>query len=176
MRKLDSFTRQIQARLDQLNSRERKLVSYGSVVVAAALAWFVLIEPAWMTVRQAPANQAALVDKAGQVMRAAQDLDALRAARSRVVVPESDLQTRIQQLLVEHGIAEQAMLTRSEDGNLRIEFSNAPATGFLAWLARIEAISNLKINLAEIEKTEAGLLKGYMILLPAAAASQGLAR
>ena len=94
---------QIQTRLDQLNTRERKLVTWGGTVALALIGWFVLLEPAIVTIQQAPANQAALVDKAGQVMRAAQDLEALRGARSRVVVPESDLQVRLQQLLEEQG-------------------------------------------------------------------------
>ena len=88
-----------QNQLDQLNTRERKLVTWGGAVAIALIGWFVLIEPAMVTIQQAPANQAALVDKAGQVMRAALDLEALRGARSRVVVPESDLQARLQQLL-----------------------------------------------------------------------------
>lgn len=166
----------LQAQLDQLNTRERKLVTYGGALAAALITWFVLIEPAWLTVQQAPANQAALVDKAGQVMRAAQDLEALRGARSRVVVPESDLQARLQQLLEEQGIAEQATLMRAEEGDIRVEFNNVSATGFLAWLARTEAISSLKLNLAEVEKVEAGVLKGYVTLLPATQRNTGPTR
>ena len=156
-----------QSRLDQLNTRERKLVTYGGALAAALITWFVLIEPAMVTVQQAPANQAALVDKAGQVMRAAQDLEALRGARSRVVVPESDLQARLQQLLDEQGIAEQGSLIRTEEGDIRVEFNKVSASGFLAWMARAEAISSLTLNLAEIEKVEAGVLNGYITLLPA---------
>lgn len=155
-----------QAQLDQLNTRERKLVTYGGALAAVLITWFVLIEPAMVTVQQAPANQAALVDKAGQVMRAAQDLEALRGARSRVVVPESDLQARLQDLLDEQGIAEQGTLVRTEEGDIRIDFANVSASGFLAWLARAESISSLTLNLAEVEKVEAGVLNGYVTLLP----------
>ena len=155
-----------QAQLDQLNSRERKLVTYGGALAAALIAWFVLIEPALLTIQQGPANQAALVDKAGQVMRAAQDLEALRGARSRVVVPESDLQARLQQLLDEQGIAEQASLARTEEGDIRVEFNGVSASGFLAWLARAEAISSLSLYLAVVEKVEAGVVRGYVTLLP----------
>lgn len=162
-----------QAQLDQLNTRERKLVIYGGALAAVLIGWFVLIEPALLTVQQAPANQAALVDKAGQVMRAAQDLEALRGARSRVVVPESDLQARLQQLLEEQGIAEQAALIRTEEGDIRVEFNRVSASGFLAWMARAEAISSINLNLAEVEKVEAGVLKGYVTLLPAPQGNTG---
>lgn len=155
-----------QSRLDQLNSRERMLVTYGGALAGVLLTWFVLIEPAWVTVREAPANQAALVDKAGQVMRAAQDLEALRGARSRVVVPETDLQARLQELLNEQGIAEQASLVRTEEGDIRVDFNGVSATGFLAWLLRAESISSLTVNQAEMQKVEAGVLSGYVTMLP----------
>jgi general secretion pathway protein M len=164
--KLNPLINKLQAQLDQLNSRERKLVTYGGALAAALITWFVLIEPAMLTVQQAPATQAALVDKAAQVMRAAQDLEALRSARSRVVVPESDLQARLQQLLEEQGIADQGALVRTEEGDIRIEFTDVSASGFLAWLARAESISSLTLNMAEIEKKEAGVLSGYITLLP----------
>ncbi|WP_341237117.1 type II secretion system protein GspM [uncultured Limnobacter sp.] len=165
-----------QAQLDQLNGRERKLVTYGGALAAVLIAWFVLIEPALLTVQQGPANQAALVDKAGQVMRAAEDLDALRGARSRVVVPESDLQARLQQLLEEQGIAEQTTLVRTEEGDIRVEFNNVSASGFLAWLSRAESISSINMNVAEVEKPEAGVLKGYVTFLPAAQGNTGTPR
>ncbi|MCE2744557.1 MAG: type II secretion system protein M [Burkholderiales bacterium] len=171
--KANHLLNQANAWLDQLNSRERKLVTYGGTLAAVLVTWFVLIEPAMLTIQQGPANQAALVDKAGQVMRAAQDLDALRGARSRVVVPESDLQARLQQLLDEQGIAEQASLLRTEEGDIRVEFNNVPASGFLAWLARAEAISSVVLNLAELEKVEAGVLKGYVTLLPSSQGNTG---
>lgn len=163
----------IQTQLDQLNTRERKLVTYGGALAAALVTWFVLIEPAWVTVQQAPATQVALVDKAAQVMRAAQDLEALRGARSRVVVPDSDLQARLQQLLDEQGINEQALLTRTEEGDIRVEFTKVSASGFLAWVARAESISSLNLTLAEIEKAEAGVLNGYVTLLPNSTGSAG---
>ena len=166
----------IQSQLDQLNTRERKLVTYGGALAAVLVTWFVLIEPAWVTVQQAPATQSALVDKAAQVMRAAQDLEALRGARSRVVVPESDLQARLQQLLEEQGINEQSALVRTEEGDIRVEFTNVSASGFLAWVARAESISSLSLNLAEVEKAEAGLLNGYVNLLPNPTGSAGQPR
>jgi len=166
----------IQSQLDQLNTRERKLVTYGGALAAVLVTWFVLIEPAWVTVQQAPATQSALVDKAAQVMRAAQDLEALRGARSRVVVPESDLQARLQQLLEEQGINEQSALVRTEEGDIRVEFTNVSASGFLAWVARAESISSLSLNLAEVEKAEAGLLNGYVTLLPNPTGSAGQPR
>jgi len=156
----------LNSQLDQLNARERMLVTYGGALAGVLITWFVFIEPAWQTVQQAPGAQAALVDKAGQVMRAAQDLEALRGARSRVVVPDTDLQQRLEALLIEQGIAERSTLIRTEEGDIRVEFAQVSASGFLAWLVRAEAISSLKANVGEIEKGQAGELSGYLSFVP----------
>lgn len=163
----------LQDKLDQLSPRERKLLTYGGGLCALAFTWLVLIEPALLTIQRAPANQEALVSKAGQVMRAAQELDTLKSARSRVVVPEDNLQDRIGQLLAENGIAETAALQRTEEGDLRVEFSQTSASAVLAWMAQIDGISSVDVHQVEIEKTEAGLLSGYLVLLPNQTARAG---
>ena len=55
----------------------------------------------------------------------------------------------------------------------RVEFDNVPASGFLAWMARAEAISSITLNQAEVEKVQAGVLKGYVTLLPASQGNTG---
>lgn len=163
--KTNDLLNKAHAQLDQLNPRERKLVLYGGALAALLITWFVLLEPAIVTVQQAPATQAALVDKAGQVMRAAQELETLRGTRSRVVVPQTDVQQRLQVLLNEQGIADNTSLVQTEEGDIRLELNNVSATGFLAWLVQAESISSLRINTAEIEKTGAGVLRGHVTLL-----------
>ncbi|HEX4918993.1 MAG TPA: type II secretion system protein GspM, partial [Limnobacter sp.] len=144
--KTPALTHRLRDRLDQLNPRERKLVTWGGGVACLLVLWLVLLEPAWLTVQQAPANQAALVDKAAQVMRAAHELEALRGTRSRVVVRNEDLDTRISQMLAERGIAEQANMRRTEEGELRIEFKQVAVSGLLTWLSQVESISSVKLG------------------------------
>lgn len=155
-----------QTQLDQLNPRERKLVGWGGLFAALAITWFVLIEPAWLTIQNAPANQQALAEKAAQVMRAADELEALRGARSRVQVREEDLEGRLAQLLVETGVQQQTTLRRTEEGEFRLDFTEAPAVGFLAWMAKVDGISSLTVHRMEMEKVAAGSLTGYVALLP----------
>lgn len=162
--KTNHFLNHIQAKLDQLNTREKTLVTYGGLFAGVLVTWFGLIEPALLQVQNAPNTQAALLQKAGQVMRAAQELEELRSVRSRVVLPEGDVQNRLQQLLEEQGMAKQTTLLSTEEGGLRVEFQSVPATAFLAWIARVESISNLRLNMAEIEKVEAGVLNGHVTL------------
>jgi type II secretory pathway component PulM len=153
------------ARFDQLNTRERKLVTYGGILATLLITWFVLIEPAMMIVQQAPAKQSALIDHVAKVMRAAEDLDVLRGSRSRFLVAEGNLQTRLQQLLEEQGIAEQAKLFRTEEGDIRVEFTGVSASGFLAWLAVTESIPSVSLNQAEMSKVDVGILSGSVTLL-----------
>lgn len=163
---IQSTWNKVQAQLDQLNPRERKLLTWGGGFSALAVVWFVLIEPAWVTIQQGPATQQALLDKAAQVMRAADELEALRGTRSRVQVREEDLEGRLAQLLVDNGIQQQTTLRRTEEGEFRLDFAEAPAVGFLAWLAKVDAISSLNMHRLEMEKAKAGSLTGYVVLLP----------
>ncbi|HEX4880681.1 MAG TPA: type II secretion system protein GspM, partial [Limnobacter sp.] len=168
--KQTTWTLALRDRLDQLNPRERKMVTWGGAIAAALVLWLVLLEPAIVTIRQAPANQAALVDKAAQVMRAAQDLDALRGTRSRVVVRDEDLNARLAQMLSEQGIAEQAEVRRTEEGELLVEFKQVAVSGLLAWLSQVEGISSVSLVQSELTKQEAGIVSGYVTLLPKASA------
>ena len=50
------------ARWQALSGRERATLRWGAATVAAAALWLLAIAPAWQTVRQAPAQKAALTD------------------------------------------------------------------------------------------------------------------
>ena len=161
---IQTLRQAVYAQLDQLNPRERKLVGYCAAVVLLTITGLVLIEPAWRTLEHGPANQSALVSKAAQVMRAADELEALRSVRSRVQVKESDIQARLTQLLTETGIEQHAKLQRTEDGVLHVHFDSVSASAFLAWLAKTQAIASLRILRMEMEKISAVLLKGQVAL------------
>ncbi len=154
------------AQLDQLSSRERKLVAMGATVVALLMVWFGLIEPALLTLKQAPANQAALLEKAALVMRAGQELDTLRGTRSRLAdkLEERDIAIDLQQLLVKQGIADQASVVRTGAGEFQVQLHQVPALGFLAWLSQVESVLNLTVHKADVEKIEAGVLGGSLTL------------
>ncbi|HEY1057169.1 MAG TPA: type II secretion system protein GspM [Limnobacter sp.] len=165
---LQQHIQQLQARLDQLNPRERLLVTWGGALTALVLLWSLGLDPAIQTLKNAPAEQQALQDKAAQVMRAATELEALRGARSRVVVRDSELEPRLAQLLVDQALQQQSTLRRTEEGELRIEFTEAPAAGVLAWLNKAESISSLTLLETDLKKVAAATLTGHVVFLPKA--------
>ncbi|RVT53397.1 type II secretion system protein GspM [Rubrivivax albus] len=72
----------LRARWAGLSARERQGVTLAAVVVGLALLWVVAVQPAWRTVRSAPAQQAQL-DAAWQRMQR----DAAEAKRLRALPP-----------------------------------------------------------------------------------------
>lgn len=151
---------QLQNKLDQLQPRERALILGGVVFLLLVFVGLVLVAPAVKTLYQAPAQQLARVEKASQVLRAASELESLRASRSQVQVREEDLQQRLQELLQAQGIDQQARVVRTEEGDLQVVLNKAFASGVLAWLAKTESISSLHLVQAQLHKDEAGLLSG----------------
>jgi general secretion pathway protein M len=68
------------ARWAALPQRERQLVTLASAVVAAALMWAVALQPAWRTVREAPARLDALDAQLQAMQRMGVESAELRAA------------------------------------------------------------------------------------------------
>ncbi|MCU0943073.1 MAG: type II secretion system protein M [Hydrogenophaga sp.] len=68
--------------LGRLSPRERQLVTVAAAVVAIGLLWWVLIAPAWGTLRAAPARHAALDSQLTRMQQLAQTAEVLRAQSS----------------------------------------------------------------------------------------------
>lgn len=160
---LENLWQKVQGRLDELNPRERKLVGYGALLTGLILCWWVLIDPAMRTLEGSAARLEALAQKAGAVERAAQDLQALQGARSRVQVQPAELNTRLARLLADEGLKDSTTLTRSEEGMLRLDLNSAPAGAVLKWLAQAEALSGVKTAEMKVQKQDAGVVSGYIL-------------
>jgi general secretion pathway protein M len=160
---LDTLWGQLQGKLDELNPRERKLVSYGGALSALVIVWFVLVDPAVATLTGSEQRIQALVQKAGAVERAAQNLEALRGARSRVQVQSSELDTRLKRILTDEGITDGATVDRTEEGMIRVNLQQVPAGALLKWLAQAETLSGLKTSELKLQKTDAGVVSGEVV-------------
>lgn len=160
---LDTLWNQLQGRLDELNSRERKLVNYGGGLSVLVVVWFVLIDPAVTTLTGSDQRIQALVQKAGAVERAAQNLETLRGARSRVQVQSSELDTRLKRILTDEGITQGAAVERTEEGMIRVSLQQVPAGAFLKWLGQAETLSGLKTSELKLQKIDAGVVSGELV-------------
>ena len=62
-----------------LDARERRMVVIAALVVGLALLWWVGLAPAWRTLREAPAQRAALQVQAQQMQQLKAEADALKS-------------------------------------------------------------------------------------------------
>lgn len=155
-----SLSNKIQSRLDELNPRERKLVTWGGATAAIMIGWFVLIDPA-MTNLQGSANRIEeLSRKTASVQRAALDLNELKGSRSRINVGKEDVLPRLQTLANQEGLGSSVTLKRLEDGLIELQAEQASVAGILQWLAQAEGLSNINIGQINLTKGEAGLVSG----------------
>lgn len=69
----------LRARWDAMAPRERLLVTVAAILIAGALVWTVGIQPAWKTLRTAPAEQARLDSQWQAMQREAAEARGLRA-------------------------------------------------------------------------------------------------
>lgn len=150
-------------KLDQLNERERRLVTWGSVFAGVCILWFVLLDPAIAVLTSANQKQAELVNKVAQVKRAAMELNALQGTRSKVVVKEEEALPRLTSLLGEEGLSTTTAVSRSESGAIEVSLSKAPVASVLKWLVQAESLSNLTLEDAQLNKEEAGLVSGSIV-------------
>ena len=72
--------RQLAARWDALAPRERRLVAAAALCVALALLWWVMLQPALRTLREAPARIGTLDQQLAQMQRLAAESRALASA------------------------------------------------------------------------------------------------
>lgn len=152
----------IKDKLDQMNERERRVVTWGSVFVGLCLLWFVLLEPAINTLASANQKQAELVDKAAQVKRAALELEALKSTRSQVIIKDEEALPRLTNLLSQEGLSA-AQVNRTESGAIEVNLEQAPVVGVLKWLVQSESLTNLLLEDAQIIKDDDGLVSGSFL-------------
>lgn len=152
----------IKDKLDQMNERERRVVTWGSVFVGLCLLWFVLLEPAINTLASANQKQAELVGKAAQVKRAALELEALKSTRSQVIIKDEEALPRLTNLLSQEGLSA-AQVNRTESGAIEVNLEQAPVVGVLKWLVQSESLTNLLLEDAQIIKDDDGLVSGSFL-------------
>lgn len=153
----------LKSKLDQLNERERRLVTWGAGFVGLCVLWFALIDPAIDVLSKADQQKSELVNKVAQVKRAALELNALQGTRSKVVLKEEETLPRLTSLLSEGGLAATSSVSRSESGAIEVSLKQAPVAGLLQWLVQAESLSNLVLEDAQLVKEEAGLVSGSIV-------------
>lgn len=161
---MKNYAARVQAQLDTLNPRERKLVSWAALFATLVFVWLVLLEPAINTLDGADARRTALLEKANKVTEAALNLDAMRGSRSQISVKAEELGVRVQKLAAEAGLTAHLEMQTDSTGHVSATLKNAPAAGVLRWLAMVDGLGSVRVTQASLSKPEAGTVEGSVTI------------
>jgi general secretion pathway protein M len=146
-----------------LPPRERRLVGLAGLVVALALAWWIVLSPALATLRSAPAQRQAL-DVQLQKMLALQAQ--ARAMQSQPRVPRDEAQ-RALEAAVASQLGSTGRLAIAGD-NATLTLSGARADALAQWLVQARINARTVPVEAHLNRNAAGTWDGTLVLaLPA---------
>ena len=140
--------------------RERRLVLVAAALVAAASIWWVLLAPALRTLRQAPAEKAAVAEQLAH-MRSLQSQAA--ALQKQPALSSADSQGQLTalaaQLLGEHSIVWQGK-------QANVTLHNVPPQRLGQWLAQARSQARAIAQQAQLEYSSAGWNGSMVMRLP----------
>jgi len=151
---------QAQAQWQQMNERERSAAQLIALLLGLALLWFLAVQPAWRTLRQAPA-QAEAVERQLQAMKAmAQEAQELRAAPT---VPAAQAAQALQAASEHLGPAARLQL----NGDRAVLTLNGVSSEALqAWLGEARSAARARPLEAKLQRGPQGFSGSIVVSLP----------
>lgn len=140
-----------------LAARERQALLLAAAALGAGLLWWVLLAPALQTLRQAPAQHAALDQQLLRMQRLQAEAQRLLAdmppplpgAQDGLATP-ADVPTRLKESVQQLGTGAQLTL---QGERAMLTLKGVPANALAAWLGQVR--QNLKVNTLEMKLTAA---------------------
>lgn len=157
-----SPTRQLSRRWAGIAPRERRALTAALLIVGVFLAWIILVQPAWRTLRDAPAT----IDRLDAQFQEMQSL-ATEVRELRAVAPVSAAQS---------GDALTAATVRlSETGKLALRgdravltLSNASSEGLRAWLVEARSAARARPMELQLQRSAQGYSGSVTVTLSGA--------
>ncbi|GMV02105.1 MAG: hypothetical protein AMXMBFR52_17610 [Burkholderiales bacterium] len=155
---------QLLQRWQMLTPRERRILATGAALLAVALLWLVLFEPAWNARRRLQAELPAMRVQLAEVEQLAGDARLLGAVPVAGDAPQAvkvQLEQSIEAAGLKPGLA-QFTLT----GNLfELRFKSVPHAMWLAWLEAAARETRLRVIAASITReTGVGVISARLAL------------
>lgn len=142
--------KRLQASWSALQPRERRLIAFAALLIAAALLWMVALAPALATLRQAPAARAALQADVARM----QHLQ--RTARALQAKPPLD---RTQSLAAFQTATQKTLGAAAQVSNaesvIRVTLKDVPAQSLADWLAEVRTSAHLLPAEAQLRRAPA---------------------
>lgn len=147
---MSALTQPLLDRWSAMNPRERRLVAIGGALLALALAYLVLIEPAWTANRRLERDLPVMRSDAAQVAGIASAFG--RAPKRN---PSIDLQTAIKTALTAGGLTATSV-TANPSGSVTVRFDKAVHSTTAAWAQRTLRDVGARIESAALVATSDG--------------------
>ena len=155
---IETAIAQSRARWRRLARRERRLVSVALTVVALALLWAIAVQPAWHTLRTAPAQIDAVDLQLQQMQRMAGETRELRA------LPPVKPSQAIEALRgATDRLGPSAKLSLVGD-RATVSFEGVPGEALAAWLGEVRSAARARPDDAKLSRGPAGSFSGSVTL------------
>ncbi len=160
MSRLDTALEPLRRWWDTLAPRERTLVGVAAVAVVVLVTWTLAIQPAWRTLREAPARQARLDEQWQAMQRLADEARALRA-----LPPVAKAQAANALKSASDRLGEQGRL--SLQGERAVLTLNGASTSQLrGWLAEVRSGARARPVEANLTRGAEGYSGTIVVALP----------
>ncbi|MGH1360044.1 MAG: type II secretion system protein GspM [Burkholderiaceae bacterium] len=142
-----AFLESLLGRWGQLNLRERRLVSWGAAIVALAIIYFVLFEPAWL-------GRTRLRDELPQLRAQVAKLEALSAEAGKLAkVRQSSkaqavVRSELQRSITAAGLDSSATVNAGSD-IIQVKFDQVTMASVLTWL--YGATRDVKLRVVDVK-------------------------
>ena len=140
----------LRARWDALPLRERRLVALAAAAVALAALWLLAVQPAWRTLRSAPAESARLESQWQTMQRQAEEVRTLRATPP--LAPGLATEA-LQGATARLGTAGRLAL---QGDRAVLTLTGVPGEALLQWLAEARRGARARPLEAQLQRTEDG--------------------
>ncbi len=130
--------------------RERQALGVGLIAVAAVLAWIVLVQPAWRTVRDAPVQLDRLDREIQQIQSTAEEVRALRA-----IAPVSLTQATAALKAATDRLGDRARLTLQGE-RATATFTGVAAEDLASWLNEARSAARARPTEASLARVAQG--------------------
>lgn len=117
--------------------REKAILAGGGLVLAAALIYLLLIDPAWTGIRRLERGLPAARAQAAQLQSLLAEAGALKARPQIAAVSAAEARATLEKSLAAAGLKATRIQPLSE-GDLQLSFANVPYAAWSAWLAGTE--------------------------------------
>ena len=139
--------------------RERQALAIGLVALIAVLVWILLVQPAWRTVSQAPAQLARIDQQLQQLQAMADEVKALRA-----VAPVSSTQAAAALRAATARLGNQARLSLQGD-RASVTFTSIDAEDLRDWLGEVRSAARARPVEASLSRVGDGYSGTVVVIL-----------